>query len=403
MSKHARWLGFVALACVGCTQPVADSAIEQSQHAIVNGSAEAGLPGVGALVFLHPGGLLEAQYCTGTLIAPRWVLTAAHCLTPQDELLVPSPQTVVFYLGPNATPVNGQFPAGGNVYAVKELYPHANYDPTTGDMDLGLVLLEEAIPNVTPLPLATSQPQASDSLRAVGFGAADSGGEGSGVKRSATLEIGEVYWGAFTAFAPDSGLCFGDSGGPGLRQVMGVWKVAGVASSVVPDGTGEPCANSQAIYVRVDAAADWIADTIATFTPVDLPDVVDQGSEADTFPEDHSQPDQHGSDSVHADSGPLPEDWFEQDLAADVGDAAAPPDQMVPDAPTTADAGADSAERDVALDTAANTDTSSLGDAVPVPTSGGDSGGCSTSAPHASIPWLLLAAFAALLGLRRLR
>ncbi|MFO0677980.1 MAG: trypsin-like serine protease [Polyangiaceae bacterium] len=49
--------------------------MDVTTHAIHGGARECGFVAVGALV-------ADGRHCTGTLVAPDVVLTAAHCVTP---------------------------------------------------------------------------------------------------------------------------------------------------------------------------------------------------------------------------------------------------------------------------------------------------------------------------------
>jgi len=63
----------------------------------------------------------------------------------------------------------------------------------------------------------------------------------------------------------ESGVCFGDSGGPGLLEFDGIWKIIGVNSSVM-SRSEDPCTGA-AIQTRVDAYSEWVKKTMTEDAP----------------------------------------------------------------------------------------------------------------------------------------
>ena len=180
--------------------------------------------------------------CSGTLIAPAVVLTAAHCFD-----LNPIRVVAVFV-------VNGEFVP----YPVDSFVIPRAHVVGSSNADIALLKLATAVEGITPMPLARVRPRAGRFGTIVGFGEDNLGQVG--VKEMGTVKLGRCtarltkrYGVRTTATAlcwqPSQGgsnVCEGDSGGP--LVVDG--KVAGVTS------TG--CGPDPNIDTSVAAFRAWI-------------------------------------------------------------------------------------------------------------------------------------------------
>jgi hypothetical protein len=213
---------------------VEDLPPEQNYQRIVGGQSFTGLPAVGALIrngYTH---------CSGTLIGPRLVLTAAHCVSGVYA------SSLRFVIGPSVGDAQ-------HVLQVSAAQAHPNFSFSSISNDIGVVTLSQNAP-VEPMGVLSSMDSSwvGTDLLHVGYGRSSSYG-GVGTKRAVWMPITQVGSKTFAYGGGGRNTCSGDSGGPAFYESAGgKLLVAGVTSH------GDQYCSQFGVDTRVDRYLSWL-------------------------------------------------------------------------------------------------------------------------------------------------
>lgn len=243
MKPHWTPTFILVFALAGCALDLDDAETRHTQTAgarsgIIGGSADRASDAAVALRFA------SGDYCSGALVSPRLVLTAAHCVTPR------APHEIVI----------GDWLAGQTI-PIAEHVIHPEYDAITRAHDLAVLVLsfDAALPHFV---LGADPVRSGDAISILGYGRTAT--SDIPARNRAASRVDSVQETTFRTEAGTPQPCLGDSGGPTVVTTGAGEVLVGIHSF------GDLACSGGSTEVRVDAHRDFIQSELErTMTPID--------------------------------------------------------------------------------------------------------------------------------------
>ncbi|MGE5087390.1 MAG: S1 family peptidase [Bacillota bacterium] len=267
----------IVLLLTSCQGHLTNPVVKQSDNgAIIGGSpTQAGEFSFAVNIWANdPSENYVAHLCGGSLIASKWVLTAAHCVfedTSETERRIVSPSKLLIYIG--GIQLSGQ---DGRSVKIESIQVHPDFNwPNT---DIALIELSEEVTDITPIALNdVDLSESNETVTVVGWGLTENDGKTDSPflkKLSAPLlpialcsqdEFPRAHGynlGSETlciqTYQHQQASCPGDSGGPLFLKRNNQYTQVGVVSWGSACSGARSKGSSAVGYASVSHALPWI-------------------------------------------------------------------------------------------------------------------------------------------------